>query len=385
MPVPYWRLSGFYFFYFATLGALLPYWSLYLKDGGFNSVEIGELSALLVATRIIAPNVWGWLADRTGRNLTITQFTLFFGSLSFTGFFFVHDYGWLALTTLVFGLFWNAALPQFETITLFHLRSEAHRYSRIRLWGSIGFIVTVMGLGWMLDRIPVSMLPSAIIGFLILNWLITLTLPESRTKKKGLAAIGIIEILKKREVAAFLIVCMLLQVAHGPYYVFYSVYLKEFHYTATFTGSLWALGVLSEIVLFICMRPLLSRFTLRSIILASLLLSTGRWLIIAWYADNLALLIIAQLCHAASFGSAHVAAIHLVQDYFGEEHQNKGQALYSSLSFGLGGMLGSLYSGYFWESLGPGFVYSLAALFSYLAFLMTYFWIGQENPKMSKL
>ena len=184
---------------------------------------------------------------------------------------------------------------------------------------------------------------------------------------------------------AFLIVCMLLQVAHGPYYVFFSVYLQEFHYTAAFTGFLWALGVLSEIALFMVMRPLLSRYSLRAIMLASLLLATGRWLMIAWYADRLAMLIIAQLLHAASFGSAHVAAIHFVQHYFGQTHQGKGQALYSSLSFGLGGMLGSLYSGYFWDSLGPEFVYAMAALFSYAAFLMTYFWIGQENRKMSPL
>lgn len=385
MSVPYWRLSGFYFFYFATLGALLPYWSLYLKDSGFNSVEIGKLSALLVVTRIIAPNLWGWFADRTGRNLTITQFALLLGSFSFCGFFFAHNYYWLALTTLIFGIFWNAALPLFETITLFHLKSESHRYSRIRLWGSIGFIATVLGIGRLLDQMPVSILPSAIIGFLLLNWLIALTLPRLRTKKNGLEKVGIMEILKKTEVLAFLVVCMLLQVAHGPYYVFYSIYLKEFHYTATFTGILWALGVLSEIILFIWMRPLLTSFSLRFIMLISLLLSTGRWLIIAWYADNLALLIVAQFFHAASFGAAHVSAIHLVQSYFGEEHQSKGQALYSSLSFGLGGMLGSLYSGYFWESLGPEFVFSMAALFSYLAFVISYFWIAQENPKMSKL
>lgn len=381
MSAPYWRLSGFYFFYFATLGVFLPYWNLYLKDSGFNSVDIGKLSALLVATRVIAPNLWGWVSDRTGKNLTIIRITLFLGALIFTGFLFVRDYFYMACITVGFGFFWNAALPQFEAITLDHLKKEAHRYSRIRLWGSVGFIATVLGLGWILDKQPVSIVPVVITALLAANWLITLIMPKTRAGNSTVTETGIKEILKKPGVLAFLFVSMLLQAAHGPYYVFYSIYLNQFHYSATLTGGLWALGVFAEIILFINMRSFLARYTLRIILMLSLLLAAGRWLLIAWCADNLVLLILAQLLHAASFGSAHIAAIHLVHQYFGLEHQGKGQALYSSLSFGLGGMFGSLYSGYYWESLGPRFVYTLAALLCYLGFVIAYFWVGQEKTQ----
>ena len=74
MSVPYWRLSAFYFFYFAIFGSFLPFWSLYLKQIGFDANEIGELTALLVATKIIAPNLWGWLADKTGKRLKIDPY-----------------------------------------------------------------------------------------------------------------------------------------------------------------------------------------------------------------------------------------------------------------------------------------------------------------------
>ncbi|MGZ8215093.1 MAG: MFS transporter [Methylosarcina sp.] len=384
MFVPFWRLSGFYFFYFAILGIHLPYWGLYLKDCGFGPVEIGNLSALLVATRVVAPTVWGWIADRTGRSLSIIRITLFFGALIFAGFLVARDYPLMAGITLGFGFFWNAALPQFEAVTLAYLTDEPYRYSRVRLWGSVGFISMVLGMGWILDKQPISVLPAAITVILFANWLVTLTLPKTGNTHAGPASIGIWEIVKKTDVLAFLMVCILLQVAHGPYYVFYSIYLKQFHYSATLTGCLWALGVFAEIVLFIYMRPLLARYSLKNILLTSLLLATVRWMLIGWGAANPALLLSAQLLHAASFGSAHIAAIHLVHQYFGREHQGKGQALYSSLSFGLGGMIGSLYSGYFWELLGPEFVYSMAALFCYLAFAIAYFGIGQEyTPKAS--
>lgn len=381
MSVPYWRLSGFYFFYFATLGGFLPYWSLYLKESGFNPIEIGQLSALLLGTRIIAPNLWGWIADHTGKSLRIIRMAAFFAALLFAGFLFAHNYFWFAWTTLAFSFFWNAVLPQFEAVTLFHLKNESHRYSKIRLWGSIGFIATVMGVGRLLASHPVALLPFVILALLIANWWVTLITPEAKAIATGPSSLGVLQIIKKPEVLAFFMVNLLVQAAHSPYYVFYSIYLQHYHYSTTVTGMLWALGVLAEIVLFVYMRRLLKCFSLRGILLLSLVLATGRWLLIGWCADYLGLLIFAQLLHAASFGCTHVVAIHLVHLYFGERHQGKGQALYSSLSFGLGGGIGSLYSGYHWELSGSRFVYSMAALCCSFAFVIAYLWVGRENTQ----
>jgi PPP family 3-phenylpropionic acid transporter len=251
----------------------------------------------------------------------------------------------------------------------------------IRLWGSIGFIGAVLGIGKLLDSQPIAILPFVITALLVSSWWVTLITPEAKAFSHQSATLGMLQIIKKPEVLAFFLVNILLQAAHAPYYVFYSIYLKHFHYSATLTGLLWALGVLAEIVLFIYMRGLLKRFSLRAILLFSLVLATGRWLMIGWGPDYLGLLILAQLLHAATFGGAHVVAIHLVHLYFGGHHQGKGQALYSSLSFGLGGMLGSLYSGYYWESLGSRLVYSMAAICCGIAFMIAFVWVDRENAR----
>jgi MFS transporter, PPP family, 3-phenylpropionic acid transporter len=375
--IPYWRLSSFYFFYFATLGGFLPFWSLFLKDTGFNPLEIGKLSALLAATKIIAPNLWGWIADLSGKSLRVIRIASFLATCLFAGFLFENSYIWFAWVTIAFSFFWNAALPQFEAATLFHLQHESHRYSQIRLWGSIGFILAVLGIGRLLDKHNLSILPDIIIIMLTCIWLISLITPEANAGQHSTERIGILQILKRPEVIAFLIVYMLLQIAHGPYYVFFSIYLNELHYSATTIGLLWALGVFSEVILFLFMRRLLARFSLRQMLLVSISLSIIRWLFIAWGAKQLDLLIFAQLLHAATFAATHAVAIHLVHQYFGAQHQGKGQALYSSLSFGLGGMVGSFYSGYLWESLGAQVVYSLAAISSGIALIIALIWVGR--------
>jgi MFS transporter, PPP family, 3-phenylpropionic acid transporter len=381
MSIPYWRLSGFYFFYFATVGSFIPYWSLYLKQVGFTADAIGELTALLIGTKMISPNLWGWVADHTGKSLLIIRMASFFTAVLFTGFLFFQGYMWYAAITLSFSFFWNAVLPQFEAVTLRYVKTQPHRYSKIRLWGSVGFIVAVLGIGKLLDKQGIMLLPVILIAILSLMWLVSLLVPDIKMNSQHTDTTGIGQILTNPEVLAFLMVSLLVQLAHAPYYAFYSVYLKLHHYSASYTGLLWSCGVVAEIVLFIYMQRLLKRISLRTLLLSSLLLSVLRWWLISNYVDSVPLLIGAQVLHAATFGGTHIAAMHLIYDYFGERHQGKGQAIYTSLSFGLGGVLGSLYAGYCWETQSPEFVYIIAALFCGLALLIAYMWVGKGKAQ----
>ena len=115
--IPYWRLSGFYFCYFATLGAFLPFWSLYLQSSGFDALAIGELMAMLAATKIIAPILWGWIADHIGRSLVIIRIAAFLTVLVFTGFLFKSGYFWFALLTIGFSFF---GMPRYRNLKRRH-------------------------------------------------------------------------------------------------------------------------------------------------------------------------------------------------------------------------------------------------------------------------
>ncbi|RKZ99486.1 MAG: MFS transporter, partial [Gammaproteobacteria bacterium] len=197
---PYWRLSGFYFFYFASLGVLVPYWGLYLQWQGFSAQEIGELTSILLATRIVAPNIWGWIADHHGQRMRIVRFASLVGAICFSAILLDNTFIWIAGVMLVFSFFWNASLPQFEATTLQHLGDHSYHYSKIRLWGSIGFIITVVILGSLLEKFDANIVPYAMLLSMGAIWLITLTVPESASRHLHLTHQPISTIVKRPEV-----------------------------------------------------------------------------------------------------------------------------------------------------------------------------------------
>ncbi|MGH8547395.1 MAG: MFS transporter [Methylococcales bacterium] len=378
--VPCYRLSAFYVLYFSALGVFLPYWSLYLEFLGFDASEIGELIALLVGTKIIAANIWGWIADRSGRAILVIRSTSLLATITFLGTFLDSGFAWMAMVTLVFSFFWNAALPLFEALTLAHLKSTPHRYSRVRLWGSIGFVVSVLLVGRLLGGRAIAGLPVVIVALLAGIWLVAMFVPgKPDPAADSDQTPGLGSILRQPAVLAFLAVVCLVQVAHGPYYVFYSILLKDHGYDNREIGQLWSLGVIAEIVLFVYMPGLLKRFSLRSILLASVLSGALRWVLIGVCIDQPLVLAFAQLLHALTFGSTHIAAIQFVQQVFPRGSHGRGQALYSSISFGLGGMLGSFISGEMWDRFGPVVVHGAASLVCLLAFMIAFRWIRMNE------
>lgn len=368
----YWRLSGFYLFYFAVLGALVPYWSLYLQETGFGAAEIGELVAILMATKLVAPYVWGWIADHTGRRIAIIRLASLLAAVVFAGVLVDSSYVWLALVMAGFSFFWNAALPQFEAVTLSHLGAATYRYSGIRLWGSIGFILSVAVLGWVFDRFGVGLLPHILLVLLGAIWLASLFVPEHVGAEPAPTQEPLGRVLRRPDVIALLLVCFLMQASHGPYYTFFTLYLEDYGYSRSSIGQLWALGVIAEIGVFLVMHRWLPRFGARQLLLVSLLLTTLRWLLIAGFADNLMVILVAQTLHAASFGIYHAVSIHLIHQFFVGRNQGRGQALYSSLSFGAGGAVGSLAAGYLWAGMGAQWTYVAAAAVSSLAWVAAY-------------
>ena len=363
----HWRYSLFYFLYFTSLGALVPYWSVYLKDLSFSALEIGQLVASLGVTKIFAPYIWGWIADKTGQHVRIVQATSIIACILFLPLVWVDSY-WTIMTFMVlFSFFWNAALPQFEVVTMINLGDEKHRYSQVRLWGSLGFIVAVFLMAWLLDILSTQILPLAIFIMMVLIMLSSLSVKAPL--QKHIDGGSIWPIIKKPAVIALLLACFLMQLSHGPYYTFFTLFMREQGYSVSLISGFWSLGVLAEVVLFLFIHRLFKRGDAVFFMFLALFITSIRWFLTAFFSDVLIIVLIAQCMHAASFGLFHASAIHLIDEYF-PKHKGRGQALYASVSFGAGGALGSLYSGYLWDYVSPTTMFVVAGVIAMVGALL---------------
>lgn len=368
------RLAGFYFCYYAIVGAFMPYWNLYLEAQKFSHFEIGLLSTIAVLTRFFAPFIWGWLSDYTGkRMLWIRIATCVEAVIWITIFFVDKKFQNIAIIMLIFSFFQNAILAQFEGVTLFWLGEKRQEiYGKVRKWGSIGFIVGVLAIGILLDVLTITRLPLLLlfISLLAFMWSFSIKEPEHAPKaQKKLDSI--VPILKRPTVYSFFIIEFILLFSHAPFYSFYTNYLNEYGFNSTTISILWSVGVIAEIVMFAYAHHLFKRFNWTVLICACLLLTSLRWVIVGLFPQQFYWQLGAQLIHAFSFGLFHLIAMQVIFQNFSQAQQGRGQALYSTM-WGLGVASGSLLAGYYWDTWTGQWVFIIAGITTLLGLLFIF-------------
>lgn len=379
----YPRLSAFYLFYFGAIGVVVPFFAFYLQSQGFNAVAIGQLMAIPMAMRVLAPGLWGWAADRSGRRdltlrvgalLAAGGASLLLGATGFTA---------TALALAAFALPWTGLLPQFEATTLSHLGARPQRYGWVRLWGSVGFILAVVLGGFAFAGARIAAVPAVLLAMVGLTALAIWRVPPPPAQAMPTGPGRLWAALRRPWVLALLLVCMLQQAAFGPYYVFFTIHLDRLGYGTGAAGLLWAWGVVAEILMFLLAPRLFERFGPRALLLAALGATILRWLLMAISGASLALLLFAQTLHMAAFGLFHAVAVLLVHRAFAGALQGRGQALYSALGFGVGGALGSLASGYAWSALGPAATWLGAAVLAAVAMAVAWWGLARYEQQES--
>ena len=364
----HWRLSSFYFFYYAALAAWIPYWGTYLSHRGFGVGFIGLSMATIFAMRIVGSAIWGYLGDKFQNHLALIRLGAILSCISYMGLVFVDAHAMIFLIPIVTSCFWSGILPQFEMITLQKLDQTPENYSWVRLWGSGGFVCAVIGLGFVYGWLSVLVLPYFVWICMLFASLLTFTVSANTQTINTTQPNSLLPLLGNPVILFFLLGCVLIHFSHGPYYSFYSIYLANHGYSHGTIGMLWALGVISEMVIFIWLPRVMLRYWV-ALLLFSILLTATRWGMIAWSDGQLWVLLLAQLLHAASFGSFHAVGIEWIRRVFLGNLAGRGQALYNSIGFGVGGMLGAVVTGMFWSDYGATLIYTGATLISLLALI----------------
>ncbi len=381
--VPVARLSSFYLVYYAALGAFTPYWSLFLASRGMSVTAISVMMSLWYATRVVAPSIWTSAAARSANPIRWLRAGCILTLLTFAAFLLPLEHAWLYPAMVVFCFFYNAVMPQFESITLTHLGGDSHRYGLIRVWGSFGFIAVVSLFGWLIEhhgagRLPWLMLP--LFALLVASGFANRY--ARNIPARSADAEGFWQIVRRPAVLAFFIAAFLEQLSFGPYYTFFSVYMDQHGYATSTLGLMWTVGVVFEVAVVFTISRFFRRWDASWLLILSMGSAALRWWATALWPENLAVMLIAQSTHCLGFAAFFASAMQLLAGYFPGRLNGHGQGLFYGFSSGLGGVLGALIAGQLWP-LGNGQVaFLVAGGFALVGTLIAWRWIPPRKPRL---
>jgi PPP family 3-phenylpropionic acid transporter len=369
-----------WFCYFAAMGAFVLYAPLWFRDLGMSALAIGSIASLQAWTRVFAPYGWAWLADHSNDRARLMRLAgvlcvLFALALALAG-----RWGGAAVSVCVALLFIanGAVIPMMEASLAHHLNLAAGggaggRYGRARVWGSIGFMTAVLLFGVLLNAVGIKAWPWLVLVLWVLLahslWHLPLTNDPPHHEK---APVGTLAVLRRPEVAWFFTGVFLTVLAHASLYAFFSLFAASYGMSESTIGLLWSVGVLVEIGFFWTQGHWFERLSMHNWLLLAAGVSALRFAAMAAFGHWMVVLVLTQMTHAITFAAQHAACITLVSRYFPGRLRGRGQALYTTLGYGLSGVVGGVGGGALIERWGYPAVFwaaGLAALLSMLCLL----------------
>jgi MFS transporter, PPP family, 3-phenylpropionic acid transporter len=373
----YGALSGTYF---AAVGLFNPYAPLWFQSLGFSTLLIGAIASLQSWTRVFAPYAWGWLGDHRGRRVGLIRLACAGALLSALGLLGVREAVPVALVTALLFLANGGVVPLYEA-TLAQLLNTAtgvdpQRYGRVRVWGSVGFILSVTLFGALLEHVGIAVFPAFVAAVNALLLLAAWRLPATQDEvRHAEAAPPVLGLLRQPAVAWFFTSVFFTVLAHTSLYSFFSLYLVHLGYGKTAVGVLWAVSVAVEIVFFWFQGRWFHRLSAHGWLKLAAAVTMLRFVAVALAGTGqglsgaavLALLVLSQGTHAITFAGHHSACIQLVQRYFPGRLRGRGQALYTTLGYGISGVLGGVGGGWLVGAAGFSALFGAAAVAGLLA------------------
>ncbi len=352
--------------YFAHIGFFNPYLPLWLKDMCFGLLAISLLTSVQSATRLFAPYAWGTLSDRTGERVKLLRYGATAALVFSLGLWFPLGGGAMLVVLLLMFTHTSAMMPMSEA-ALAHLVSQgngfdARRYGRVRLWGSMGFLFTVVVAGGWFERFGMAHFPAwtllTLLAVVVSVWL----LPDHKEAVHAAdehPAMG--AVLRQPAVRWFFAAVFFHVLAHIFIYVFFSLYLDALGYRKSAIGMLWAVSVVIEIGWFLAQGRWLGKMSLTGWLVWAAALMVLRMGLTAGFAQVWWLLLFAQALHAVTFAAHHSVCIALLSHHFPGRLRGRGQALYTVVGYGLPGVMGGLGGGVLSSALGLASVFWLSA------------------------
>jgi MFS transporter, PPP family, 3-phenylpropionic acid transporter len=362
MSSPIFAFSSVSLTYFACMGLFNPYAPLWFKELGFSTLAIGSIASLQSWTRVLAPYAWSWFGDHSGQRVRLLRLAALGSLLAAVALWGTRSYWAVATATTLIFVFNAGVVPLSEAALARHLATaqgmDAGRYGRVRVWGSIGFIIVVLVGGPALELLGIDSFPYAIALLYGLLVVATLRLPVGPdAAQHDEPAQPIWPLLRQPEVAWFFASVFFTVLAHTSAYVFLSLYLDALGYDKTAVGLLWAMSVVFEIAFFWYQGRWFDRLSPRGWLKVASAVTALRFVATAAAAQWVWVLVLAQASNALTFAAHHAACTSILHRHFPGRLRGRGQALYSTLGYGISGVVGGVGGGWLISAYGFEAVY----------------------------
>lgn len=355
------RLAAFYFAFLAVYGVQIPFWPVWLAAHGLGATDIGFIVAVGVGARLIGNLLTAHLADRSGERRRLMLALAILGLLAYALFALVDGFWGILAVSIVSSLLFPPIMALGESLTMTGVGRLGLDYGRIRLWGSLSFILAAAVSGHVLVEAPPAAILWMVLATVAATALACAFLPDLRTDAAPVSAgLPLARVLEDRGLILMLAAAGLIQGSHAVYYAFGTLHWQAAGMSDDVIGLLWAEGVVCEIVLFAAGAAVLRRIRPPWLIALAGALAAFRWLVLG-STTALPAVIAVQALHAFSYGAAHLGAIHVIAKAVAPALSATAQSLYAALVMGLalGSML--LASGPLYEAFGGGAYFAMAA------------------------
>ncbi|MDH4396459.1 MAG: MFS transporter [Limnobacter sp.] len=386
-------IGFFYAAYFAFVGLYSPFLGPYLKSIGHGLDVIALALGLMQIMRVFGPLAWGWVADVSGRRVLLMRVAVGFGLLmSVITFLNDRSTSHLIVCLVLLNLSISGLIPMSDVQAMDVCKGDAGAYGRVRLFGSLGFILAVLGFGFWADHLGFTAFPVWVFVCLGLAWGSTWCLreavhqqdssPGKPSQKQG-SVKDTLRLLLPSDLRLFWLASFFMVLAHGVFYSFFSLYLIEFEYSESAIGGLWALGVMLEVAFFALQTRIFAYFDKRVWLLISYAACAVRFAVVAMFPETFWIIALSQCAHALTFAAHHTATITWLRERVPIHLQGRAQAMYATIAYGVGGTSGTFLGRWAWDYVSPSFAFWVAALAGLFASMLGYRLIQQGEPELS--
>ncbi|WP_438492926.1 MFS transporter [Paenibacillus sp. IHBB 3054] len=365
-------LKWFNFFVYGTVVLFTSFFPLYLQDVGMNKLEIGSLMSVGALVSIIANPFWGIWSDRY-QNMRRIVLVMLTGTLVLSQLVFqAHTYEMIYVSILFFYFFQGPLFAQSNTMILSYIDGTNHKFGSFRLWGSLGWALTAILAGPVIEWAGVSILSYLFAALLCAAMLSLVALPRL-DHSIGVAPLpfkGFQKIFYNPFFLCFIFFGILVSIPNTMNNTFVSLYITELGGSKTMIGLAVFLSSILEVgVLLLCNRFLKRKVSvlLGWLALVSVLFVL-RWWLMAGATTPLQVAFI-QILHCITFGGFFYVGTQLTMLLVPRPYRSSGQALYTLTWSGISGILGGVLGGWLYQTLGAQSMYQSGVFLSFIGTL----------------